>query len=274
MSRMASGQWGKVVAGIAVATLLAVALGVYVVSGFPAQGGATTTVTQGGIVVYANNVVTVRLPGLRFSEGVWQLDIGNAGGLAAYATYQINVNGVLAYGNSTTLQPGQRSNITSCLTAPVTSSTTFDVSAFIINSSGLVAPHYPVTLVNTTEVPFSGQFSASSSLQANVHSAEAWSTAVTNTGKEPIQYLYAELQNGTSVVALDMLRCAGVAYTPLAGSLYSNQPPLLPGESVNGTNELSSTTSITAGALYTVVVAAVYADFTEVVQTYSVVATS
>lgn len=207
------------------------------------------------------------------------MELGNGGGSALYATYQIFENGYMPYGNSTKLQPGQRTSIASCLLGPITSSTSFDVPIFVTNATGTVVPHFPVTVVHTTLTPFSGQFSTTSILRANVYDPQfqrngsIWSIAVTNTGKEPIQFLRATLLNGSVLIESPELRCAGsVPWT--SGLPVNYGQPLSPGQTANGTGyRFYANAIILAGRTYKMEITAVYADYSEVIQSSVVQAT-
>jgi hypothetical protein len=236
-----------------------------------------------GFTVNSNIVIALKIPGYQYSIGIWQLQLNNPGNSNLYATYQILVNGILGYGNTTVLVPGQQTTVTSCLIGPVKQSTSFDVPIFLTNSSGTVVPHYSVTLVNTTQVQFSGQFSATNSLHALVlentpqtkRNVSTWSVSVSNLGQKPIQFLYAALWNGTQLIASNGLRCAGSVQFSILGLPATYGQALSSGESVNGTHSIQPANSlIKPGRTYRVDVIAVYSDYSEVVQSYQVQATS
>jgi hypothetical protein len=267
---MISGYRAKVAAGMIVACVLASSLGVYLALNLPSQAPSGSQ-----LLVYSNRVVVYTIPGFNstFSEGIWQLELGNGGSSALYATYQLFANGYLGAGNTTMLQPGQRASETSCLIGPVTPSTRFDVPIFVTNSTGIVVPHYPVMVVNTTQKPFSGQFSTTSILRANVYdpliqqNASLWNISVSNTGNEAIQFLQATLWNGTELIESPQLHCAG-SMTYLKGFPQDYGQPLSPGDTANGTGIrfMLPPSVITAGSTYRVVVIAVYSDYSEIVQ--------
>jgi hypothetical protein len=274
---MISGYKAKVAAGVIAAIVVASALGVYLDLNLPSQAGPSGS----GLLVYSNKVVVYDIPrdSTSISLGIWQLELGNGGSSALYATYQIIENGGFAYGGSTKLQPGQRTSIATCLLG-YTPLASFDVPIFVTNSTGVIVPHYPVTIVYTTQVPFSGQFSTTSILRTNVYDPQlqrnvsTWNIAVTNSGKEQIQFLQAILWNGTEIIESPQLRCAGsVPYVSGLPANYSQ--PLSPG----GTAKMGAYGStlpsswILGGRTYKMEIIAVYADYSEVVQSSDVQAT-
>jgi len=264
-----SGYRRKVVAGIVAAALVATTLGIYLTVYFPSQ---STQTVGGGLTVVLNKVVAVNIPGFQYSLGIWQLNLANSGTAPLHAAYQIFVNGSLGYGNSTNLQPGEQVSLSSCLVGPVTQTTSFDVPIFVTNSTGTVVPHYPVTVVTTTQDSFSGQFSASYGLQSNVFDQEFqrnvsnWSIKVTNTGNKPIQFVMATLWNGSSLIASTQLRCAGSVPSALPED-YGQ--PLAPGQTANETRTIISATAgkVISGESYKAELTVVYADNSQVTQT-------
>jgi hypothetical protein len=225
-----------------------------------------------GLTVDSNRIVLVELPGFNFSGGIWQLELSNTGNAKQHVTYQLFENGNLADGNSSTLEPGQRSNVTVCLNL-ASESNTYRVPIFVSNSSGTFSIDYPVTLENATQTRYSGQFSASNDLRASVYNTafhrnfSSWSVAVTNTETKPINFAYVELwKNATFLLSVTPLLCTGSSAPP---SSYGQ--PLAPGQSANFTHPLyNAGLAVTAGNSYRVDVVAVYSDFSEVFQSYVV----
>jgi hypothetical protein len=273
---MISGYSRKVFAGMIAATVAAAALGVYLSASFPSQ--ATKTI-GGGLEVLSNRVVAVEIPGYQYSIGIWQLELSNSGSTPLYATYQIFVSGGLGYGNSSEIQPGKQATTTSCLIGPISPTTTFDVPIFVTNTTGTVAPHYPVTVVNTTQTSFSGQFSASFGLQSTVFSKQFqrnvsnWSVIVTNTGNKPIQFIMATLWNGSSLIASSQLRCAGSGpWTPALPTDYAQALP--PGQTADSTRTIiPSIAGISSGKTFRAEITVLYADHSQVTQTYQIQST-
>jgi len=225
-----------------------------------------------GLTVLSNDVVLVGVTGFNYSGGIWRLQIGNAGDATQHAAYQLFVNGNLADGNSSTLQPGQESNATACL-IPATKSTAYRVSIFVSNSSGTFSNDYPVARKNATQIRYSGQFTATNDLRASGSSVQRnfseWSIVVNNTYTKPIRFAYAELWSNATLLSAAVLLCAGGS-TPLS---YYDQP-LAPGQAANVTRTLYSTgPAVAAGEAYKVDVIAVYSDYSEVIQSYAVQAT-
>jgi len=224
-----------------------------------------------GFTVDSNKVVLVELPGFNYSGGIWQLQLSNNGNSKQFATYQLLENGNLADGNSSTLQPGQRINVTVCLNL-ATESSTFRVSIFVSNSSGTFSKDYPVATENATQTKYSGQFTATNDLSVSAYNSEfqrnssEWSITLHNTNTKPIKFAYAELWSNTTLLSATFLLCAGSSTPP---SSYGQS--LAPGQATNDTRQLDGTgLAVAAGKTYRVDVVAVYSDFSEVFQSYFV----
>jgi len=86
------------------------------------------------------------------------------------------------------------------------------------NQSMIITPQYPVTVVNASAVPFSNRFGVSSELRCavfnkalNANYAE-WTASITNTGRQPIDFLCVFLRNDSAQLLAGAIRCAGPAY--------------------------------------------------------------
>lgn len=254
----------RIIAIALVSVIVGAALGTYLVFYLPQAGKNAGH----GFAVDSNRVVLVKLPGFNYSVGIWDLQMSNSGNTTVYVNYLIRANGNIAYGNSSKLQPSQKSAITACITFPFMKIHTYEVSIFVTNSSGVSSSDYPLTFINSTQTQFSGQFSSSSSLKASAHNSQFrgnlsnWSLMVSNSDSKPIQFLYAELWNSTTLLSVFPFLCAGgyVQQTPHAQALA-------PGQSVNGSTQL---VPIATGEAYKVYVVAFFSDFSEVIQTYEV----
>jgi hypothetical protein len=260
----------KIIAIVLVLLIIAALTGAYLAFLHP----AAEKTRNRSFAVESNKVVLVKLPGLNSSAGIWKLNMTNGGNATAYVNYEIYLGGNLGYGNSSKLPPGQNSNVTACLGPPITKSTTFEVPIFVTNSSGTSSAYYPVALSNATQVPFSGQFSASNKLEASVYNKQfqgnfsSWSITLTNTGAKPILFVFAELWNSTSLLGVSSLLC-NLAQVPNNAQPLSQ--PLAVGHSVN-TSRISA--PLHANETFKVDVVAAYSDFSEVVQTYEVQSTA
>jgi hypothetical protein len=268
MSDTAPPHRGKIIAVVLVLVIIGAALGTYLVLHNPLQATTTTATTAKltghGFAVESNKVVLVKFPGFNYSGGIWQLQLSNNGNSKQFVTYQLLENGNLANGNSSTLQAGQRSNATACLNF-ATESSTYRVSIFVSNSSGTFSKDYPVATQNATQTQYSGQFSATNKLSA---SASSWSVTITNAGTKPIGFAYAELWNSTKLLSALLVVCAGESY------LNNYAQPLNQGQSASDTRLFfPSGSTVIAGKTYKVDVAAVYSDFSEVIQSYTIQAT-
>jgi hypothetical protein len=207
------------------------------------------------------------------------MEFGSNAYSPVFVNYELFVDGYLMVGNSTKLLSNENNTVSSCLYYPIRTTTTFDVEAFINSKSGLIVPHYPVTVLNATSKPFSGQFSVTNDLRGPIYDQNSsrytshWTISVTNSGQESIKFLYASLSNDTTLLALTELRCSGsLPQTPASQTNYGQ--PLASGQTVNLTrsihDSLRSGSAIVAGKSYKVTVIAVYADYSEVLQTYAV----
>jgi len=111
MSGAAPSHSRKIIAAILTLVIIGAVLGSYLAFHLPQPEKAAGQ----GLTVLSNDVVLVGVTGFNYSGGIWQLLLGNAGDATQHAAYQLFVNGNLADGNSSTLQPGQESNATACM---------------------------------------------------------------------------------------------------------------------------------------------------------------
>ncbi|HEV2226854.1 MAG TPA: hypothetical protein VGR56_08660 [Nitrososphaerales archaeon] len=264
MSETPPRQRSKIIAVALVIVIIGAALGAYFVYYLP-QAGKTA---KHGFTVESNKMVLVKLPGFNYSNGIWELRMSNSGNATAYVNYLIRLNDNIAYGNSSRLQPGQANTVTVCMNFPFLKSITYEVSIIVTNSSGISSSDYPLTFANSTQAQFSGQFSASSTLRASIYNSEFqrnlsdWNLTVSNNDATSIQFIYAELWNSTSLLAIFPLLCAGGYVQQTA-----HARPLNLGQSVNGSTQQRP---VMVGGAYKVYVVAVYSDFSEVIQTYNI----
>jgi hypothetical protein len=260
MSETAPPHGGKIITVVLVLVIIGAVLGAYLVFNRSQPEKAASH----GLSILSNDVVLVKFPGFSYSGGIWRLQLSNAGNTTDYVSYSFSVNGGLADGNSSTLHPGQQSNVTACLNLPFVKSTMFEVAIFVTNSSGTTSANYPVTTRNATQTQYSGQFSTTNKLSA---SASSWNITVTNADTKPIGFAYAELWNSTRLLSALLVVCAGESY------LNNYAQPLNPGQSASDTRLFFPAGSVIAGKTYKVEVAAVYSDCAEGIQTYTIQAT-
>ncbi|HEV2139494.1 MAG TPA: hypothetical protein VGR53_11720 [Nitrososphaerales archaeon] len=264
MSEAAPRHRTKVIAVSLVIVIIGAAVGTYLVYYLP-QAGRTG---RHGFAVESNRIVLIKLPGFNYSIGIWELRMRNSGNATAYVNYLIRTNDNIAYGNSSRLQPGQENTVNTCMSIPFLKTFTYQVSIIIMNSSGISSSDYPLTFSNSTQTQFSGQFSASSTLRAAVYNNEFqrnfsdWSLTVSNADAKSIQFIYAELWNGTSLLAFFPFLCAGGYVQQTA-----HAQPLDLGQTFNGSTQQRP---VMVGGAFKVYVVVVYSDSSEVIQTYDI----
>ncbi len=260
--------------GIVVALIAAGSFGAYVVFNYPQQ---TVKVVE-PLTVYSNRILVVQ--GLPIGYGaVWQASFSNNENTTLGVNIGLYRSGVPTLFNNTSLQPGQVKNVSECFFTPSLKAP-FVARIFASSASGVITPEYPVTIVNATAVDFSNQFSVSTHVGTLVYNSTfktnlgRWTISVSNNGPQPIEYLYAGLQNASSrLVDFAGMRCAGSTLLAEFGPSYASYAqPLQPGQTAGlmRYEQASSSAAFTAGEPFSVRVMAVYADGSEVVDTVAV----
>jgi hypothetical protein len=261
-------------AGVIIAIVVAVASGVYLAAAFPNQVQGTVGTS---LSVRSNDVVLVGpFPGDFYNSGssyyvgVWRMTVVNNGGSSIGVAPALEIDGSSGGGGSVAnLRPGETYNFSECI-GFVRNTTTYQVPVFVSNQTGTVVPYYPVTVVPASEAPFSGQFSANFTTTQNQATLQPGffnlTASVTNTSKEPTQFIDVEISNGTTFLGQLTPECAG-SQTGFGEPAGYGQA-LAPGQTASSAVVLSLPPG--TGNNDEATVAVVYADYTEVIQTYQI----
>jgi len=272
----------EIAVGVAVAIVAAAILGYSIDASFPKQ----VVNVSNPISVFSNRLIVVgefhqqilgggavKYPPMGYA--IWEMRLRNNLDTNLRLVTSLYEGSIFTYVfNSTNLAPKQSINITACAFVG-DANDQFVAKVIGFNGSGDITPEYPVTKVNATNVPYSGQFSVSNNLTALANSSRGanfrWSTNVTNNGNKAIDFfMYRTLINSSSsFVAVAEFNC-----TPLAdsgdvihGGANALISPLAPGQRrvLRGDYFLPG---FSAGQTYKVTVVAGYSDGTQV--SYSV----
>jgi hypothetical protein len=236
--------------------------------------------------------------GAGYYWGIWQMRVSNDEPVPLRMFVTANEGQEEIASNDTTISPGASVNVSACTTFK-SPSDTFTAEIFGVsgtNGTSALTPRFPVAFVNATRLPFDDQFIVTSTSRltyvslpngtagvgtgGNVTLVEtSVQVNVTDAGTQEIPYLFAFLLKGSSIESGSAIRCAGSS--PRTGfpaeAPYGRQYgyPVNPGETAGWAFTFAQLESqFDSGGSYTLVVAAVFANNSEVVHSVVVPAVS
>lgn len=276
---------GKFIIGVVVTALVAASLGYILFDYLPGKSQSTTPVT-----VITNRISLFKVPAPIFGAGsggsrtiigtdnvylgVWEMNLHNNLDTPLHLVVSLYVNEVPESSfESATLGPHEGLSFSSCVGFHTINEPNVVARLIGFSNLNLTTPTFPVSFVNATQVPFSGQFSVSNNLTAVANSPFGghgyhWSTVIKNSGTKSIDwFVFRELRNSTFQYAIEgNFECSTIANSANGVYFNGNFVPLMLGQTLT-MNENMPSSWLTPGSTYVATLIAGYSDGTEV--TYS-----